>query len=114
MNPSNNPPRLLFLFSDTGGGHRSAVEAIIEALDLEFPGQFSAEKVDFFKEYAPPPLNLAPEIYPIVSKNSRLWGMSYKLTDSERQVKLMTRAAFPYYYSASRNLLADHPCDLVI
>ena len=48
MNLTNNPPRLLFLYSDTGGGHRSAVEAIIEALGLEFPGQFEAEKVDFF------------------------------------------------------------------
>ena len=29
-------PHILFLFSDTGGGHRSAAEAIIEALQLEF------------------------------------------------------------------------------
>lgn len=114
MNPLSDVPRLLFLFSDTGGGHRSAVEAIIEALALEFPGQFTAEKVDFFKEYAPPPLNFAPEIYPVFSKNSRLWGMSYRLSDGERQVKMMTQAAFPYYFAASRNLLADHPSDLVI
>jgi hypothetical protein len=29
--------RIVFLFSDTGGGHRSAASAIIEALELEFP-----------------------------------------------------------------------------
>ncbi len=114
MNPPNKIPRLLFLFSDTGGGHRSAVEAIIEALELEFPNQFTAEKVDFFKEYTPPPFNFAPEIYPVFSKSSRLWGMSYRLSDGQRQVKLMTRAAFPYYFSATRSLLSDHPCDLVI
>ncbi len=114
MNPPSSLPRLLFLFSDTGGGHRAAVEAIIEALQLEFPGQFSAEMVDFFKEYAPPPLNFAPEIYPVFSKNSALWGMSYHITNSERQVKMITRAAFPYYFAATRNLLSDHPCDLVI
>ena len=107
-------PRLLFLYSDTGGGHRSAVEAITEALELEFPGQYSAEKVDFFKEYAPMPMKFAPEIYPIVSKNTRLWGMSYHLSDGKRQVNMMTRAAFPYFYTACRRLLAEHPSDLVI
>jgi len=34
---SKHKPHIVFLFSDTGGGHRSASEAIIEALDLEFP-----------------------------------------------------------------------------
>lgn len=114
MTQKNELPRLLFLYSDTGGGHRSAVEAILEGLELEFPNQFTAEKVDFFKEYAPLPLNFAPEIYPVVSKNTRLWGMSYHLSDGKRQVDLMTRAAFPYYFTASRNLLYDHPCDLVV
>jgi 1,2-diacylglycerol 3-beta-galactosyltransferase len=114
MTQKNNLPRLLFLYSDTGGGHRSAVEAIIEGLNHEFPNQFEVEKVDFFRDYAPLPLNFAPELYPVVSKNTRLWGMSYHLSDGKRRVDLMTRAAFPYYFTASRNLLTDHPCDLVI
>jgi hypothetical protein len=36
---TNNPtekPHITFLFSDTGGGHRAASEAIIEALHCEF------------------------------------------------------------------------------
>ena len=32
-------PTFLFLFSDTGGGHRSAAEAVIEALRLEYGDQ---------------------------------------------------------------------------
>ena len=56
--------RILFLFSDTGGGHRSAAEAIIEAIHLEFPDQVVCEMVDILKEYGPPPINLAPRIYP--------------------------------------------------
>ncbi len=39
MNPHHSErPKVLFLFSDTGGGHRSAAEAIIEALDIELSG----------------------------------------------------------------------------
>ncbi len=63
---SQTPPErahILFLFSDTGGGHRSATEAIIEALNLEYDGHFTTEMVDIFKEYAPQPLNRAPEFY---------------------------------------------------
>jgi hypothetical protein len=47
-------PHVLFLFSDTGGGHRSTAEAIIGAINLDFPNLISTEMVDFFKEYAPP------------------------------------------------------------
>lgn len=108
------PTRILFLYSDTGGGHRSAVEAIIEAMELEFHGQFVASKVDFFKEYAPPPLNLAPEIYPLVSKSERLWGMSYNMSNGKRQVAIANRMAYPYLYSSVWYLLKDHPTDIIV
>jgi 1,2-diacylglycerol 3-beta-galactosyltransferase len=111
---TNEPPRFLFLFSDTGGGHRSAVDAIIEAMQIEYPGAFSAEKVDFFKQYAPPPLNLAPELYPMMSKNPALWGMNYHFSDGKRQVALAMRAATPYYYMAVRKMLNEHPSDIVV
>jgi len=42
----------LFLFSDTGGGHRSAAEAIIEAIEFEFGDAFTTEMLDFFKSHA--------------------------------------------------------------
>ena len=29
-------PHIVFLFSDTGGGHRSVAQAIIEAINIEF------------------------------------------------------------------------------
>ena len=60
--------RVLFLFSDTGGGHRAPTEAMIEALELEFPGRFESAKVDFFRQYYPRPLRYAPELYPPISR----------------------------------------------
>ena len=38
--PFPDHPRILFLLSDTGGGHRSAAEATTEALHLEFGNLF--------------------------------------------------------------------------
>jgi len=64
------PPHVLFLFSDTGGGHRSAAEAIIEAINLDFRNRISTEMVDFFKAYAPPPFDLASDLYPPIGQGT--------------------------------------------
>jgi len=40
--------KAVFLFSDTGGGHRSAAQAIIEALEQDHPGKVETSMVDRF------------------------------------------------------------------
>jgi 1,2-diacylglycerol 3-beta-galactosyltransferase len=114
---SNDLPqkrRILFLFSDTGGGHRSAAEAIIEAIHLEFPGEIDCEMVDILKEYGPPPINLAPRIYPPLSRMPTLWGMGYKISDGTRRVRAFYSAIWPYIRRNIKRLLDDHPSDLVV
>lgn len=108
------PRRILFLFSDTGGGHRSAAEAIIEALDLEFPGQTRCEMVDFFKFYFPPPFNYASRIYPVLSRMPQLWQAGYRLTDGSRRTRFLNYTSWPYIRHDLSRLIPDHPCDLVV
>jgi len=105
---------IVFLFSDTGGGHRSAAQAIIEALDLEFPGQITHEMVDIFREYSPPPLHLAPEIYPPLSRMPRVWGMGYHLSDGPRRTRFFYRMIWPYIRWGLHRLVREHPCDLIV
>lgn len=107
-------PKILFLFSDTGGGHRSAAEAIIEALELEFPSKFETEMVDIFRDYAPMPLNFAPEIYPVLSQMPRIWELGYKMSDGKRRTRAFYDAIWPYLRRSLRKLLKDHPCDLIV
>ncbi len=114
MNQAPEQSRILFLFSDTGGGHRSAAEAIIEAINLEFPGRVTCEMIDIFKEYAPPPLNLAPRIYPPLSRMPTLWGMGYRLSDGPRRTRVFYNVLWPYVRRNLRLLLAEHPADLVV
>jgi 1,2-diacylglycerol 3-beta-galactosyltransferase len=115
-----NPPvdkprkRILFLFSDTGGGHRSAAEAIIEALGLEFPGQYDTEMIDFFKDYFPPPLNYAPDIYPPISRLPDVWGFYYRLSDGKKRTHAVNQLLYPYVRQASRRLVREHPADLIV
>ena len=71
MNTTHKKPHIVFYFSDTGGGHRSAAEAIIAALELDYGDSFTVEMVDFFKQYAPPPFRQMPELYPEMVKAPR-------------------------------------------
>jgi len=107
-------PHVLFLFSDTGGGHRSAAEAVIEALGLEFPDAFTTEMVDFFKEYAPIPFNRMPELYPRMVKAPHLWQAGFYATDGRARARVITGAFWPYARRAAGKLLAAHPSDIIV
>jgi len=114
VNPLPEARRILFLFSDTGGGHRSAAEAIIEAIYLQYRGKITCDMIDIFKEYAPPPLNLAPRIYPPLSRMPTLWGMGYRLSDGPKRTRVFYNVLWPYVRRNLRELLEEHPCDLVV
>lgn len=107
-------PRILFLFSDTGGGHRSAAEAIIEALHLEFGNEIETDMVDVFKQYAPRPLNYVPELYPKMVRLPQAWGLGYALSNGHRRARLITASAWPYVRRSIRNLISQHPSDLIV
>jgi len=110
----NKKPSILFLFSDTGGGHRSAAEAIIEAIHLEFPGKFETRMVDIFRQYAPLPLNYAPDIYPHLSRYPRMWKLGYEVSDGTRRIRAFYDVMWPYLRSAVHQLLKENPVDLIV
>lgn len=107
-------PHILFLFSDTGGGHRSAAEAIIEALHLEFGDGIETEMVDVFKQYAPRPLNYVPQLYPKMVRLPQAWGLGYYLSNGHRRARLLTASAWPYVRRSIRALISQHPSDLIV
>lgn len=107
-------PRVLFLFSDTGGGHRSAAEAVIEALEIVAPDRFDLDLVDVFKQYAPPPLNLAPAAYPGMVRVPQMWGFGYRMTNGQRRARAITGAAWPYIRRAARRLAREQKADLIV
>lgn len=107
-------PHVVLLFSDTGGGHRSAAEAIIEALQIEWGDAITTEMVDFFRYYAPPPFNRAPELYPLMVKIPQVWGASFYLTDGRARARAITAGLWPYVRGAARKLIRNHPADLYV
>lgn len=113
--PTNpEPARVLFLFSDTGGGHRSAAEAIIEALQIQYGDAIQTEMVDIFKQYAPKPFDLLPELYPIMVRVPQAWGLGYSISNNSRRAKLIADGAWPLVRQNIRKLVQSHPSDLIV
>ena len=107
-------PHIVFYFSDTGGGHRSAAEAIIEGIQLEYEDQVTTEMVDFFKTYAPRPFNRAADMYPYMVKAPHLWGASFHATDGRARARAITTTMWPIARQAARSLVQSHPADLIV
>jgi 1,2-diacylglycerol 3-beta-galactosyltransferase len=106
-------PKILVLFSDTGGGHRSAAQAVIDSLEAKHAGEFELDLVDVFKAYAPYPLNKAPEFYPTIVKIPNFWGWGYRMVDGRRRSRLMMDTLWPWIRPAAKQLVREHPMDLV-
>lgn len=69
--------------SDTGGGHRAAADAIIEALAYTFPGRYAATLFDVFKQAARPPFDRMPSWYlPFTTYAEPLWHVLFRVTNN--------------------------------
>jgi 1,2-diacylglycerol 3-beta-galactosyltransferase len=110
----NHKPRILIMFSDTGGGHRSAAQAVLEALEEKHPGAYEADMVDVFKAYAPYPLNRMPEWYPTMVKSPSLWQLGYRMVDGKQRGQFMMDSLWPWVRPAARQLVREHPADLIL
>ena len=108
------PPQLVFLYSDTGGGHRSAAQAILGALENGYPDQFRFEMVDIFREIAPPLLDRVPEIYPPVAARPELLGRIFHLSDDPKRIQNIRKLLWPYIRPAVKRLIDEHPADLFV
>lgn len=101
--------------SDTGGGHRSAAQAIVAALAREFPNHYTTTLVDVFKRAAIFPLNYAPETYlPFTTYFEWLWGLGFRISSH----RLVMRIVTPYLHlSLARGLraiLREQKPDLIV
>ncbi len=108
--------RVVFLMSDTGGGHRSAGKAIEAALNLQYPGRFQTFYVDVFREYTPAPMKYAPEIYPKWVKHSlKTYGWYFQFFDQLLQLPL-ARSTLPMLIAEDgvKKLMEDYRPDILV
>jgi 1,2-diacylglycerol 3-beta-galactosyltransferase len=87
---------LLFLISDTGGGHRSAAKAVSQALERLHPGVFAPVIYDPLRDPgAPPRLRWLTALYgPAIRITPWFWGVLWQTSNSRPGFWLYERTLF--------------------
>jgi 1,2-diacylglycerol 3-beta-galactosyltransferase len=107
--------RLVLLFSDTGGGHRSSACAVAQALRDLYGEQVQVELVDPLADYAPWPYNRLDDLYPyMVRLRGWGWAAGYHLSDGPRRAALLMRRVPPPVQTGLLRLVQDHPADAIV
>jgi UDP-N-acetylglucosamine:LPS N-acetylglucosamine transferase len=80
--------KVLFLSSDTGGGHRASAESLAAQFELLFPGS-TYELIDLATEHYPPPYRHIVKQYKHLSANPSHWKIVYGVSNSKALEKPM-------------------------
>jgi 1,2-diacylglycerol 3-beta-galactosyltransferase len=107
--------RVLFLISDTGGGHRSAANAIAAALDeIHEPYAFE-HRIDDVATRFTYPLDQLGNAYAAALKHApAIYGALYHATNGRRRYKLLVRLSDPLYRKSLVALYRSFKPDVIV
>lgn len=106
---------ILFVISDTGGGHRSAAEAMIEALRQMEGDRVKCSITDLLRETAVPLVRNAPEIYGFCSTRC-VWlhDLFFRFTNETRRIDMLSKMVYAKSRDNIRRVLRENRPDLVV
>ncbi len=107
--------QILFLMSDTGGGHRAAAEAIRDALYIRYGrNQVGVTLLDVYREMMFP-MNYMPEFYPWIVNNSKSsWGLGYHVTNTHRRATVISKSMYLTSGYLLRRMVRRNPAHAVV
>lgn len=131
MNAPRRPRTVLFLIADTGAGHRSAANAICEAMRAIRPAALATEEispssrrrdpgwrpviVDVFAECGRFPLRNGVSLYgPAIQHSPQLYGQIYRLTNTTERFNAARRLCQPFLRQGLRRLLERTRPDVIV
>ena len=101
--------------SDTGGGHRSAADALRSAFEAQRAMPVSVEILDLLRTELPKPLGWLPGAYqPLVHHAPWLWRALWIATREPRAVTLLTTAATRLMHRSIAALMERQRPDLLV
>lgn len=107
--------RLLFLYSSTGAGHRSAALAVREALVQRYGPAAEVALCDGLQATGRWPFDHFPRWWPaMVRLGGMPWGAFYRLTNHPAIPRSMARLLLPYTAPPLTRLLAEHPAEIIV
>jgi len=107
--------RFLFLFSDTGGGHRSGAQSVAQALQRLYGDDIEIALVDAFVEVQKWPFYHFPTWYPRMLKAKSIpWKVGYQITNHRVMVNSLASLAYPYVGASFGHLLHSYYPDAIV
>ncbi|MDQ6712564.1 MAG: hypothetical protein M3Z28_05175 [Candidatus Dormibacteraeota bacterium] len=103
------PKRLLFLFTDTGAGHRAAAEAVAAAVARRYPNEFQVELFDPMRDQSVLAGRLTALYGPLTRRLPFLWGAAYHATNLQPTVRLFQHAIGRGLRRKLRQVLVPRP-----
>ncbi len=114
MQRRNRHIRLLFLSSETGGGHTAAAHAVATAVTQLAP-QAECLIVDVLREHSALPFRYFPTVYgPLATQAPWLWEALFRVTDSRTRAELLTIASWPLAARRLRRMMRQHEPDMLV
>jgi 1,2-diacylglycerol 3-beta-galactosyltransferase len=107
--------RVLLVFLNTGGGHRSTAQAVAETLRDLYDDRVHVDLVDVTAEYFAWPLSELGTVYTsLVKLRGWPWALTYGLTNGPRRVALLKKAWWPLTGEPILTLLGDYSADVIV
>ncbi len=91
------PLKVLFLSSDTGGGHRASAESLAAQFQLLYPGT-TYDLLDVVTKDHIPPYNKIVDSYKHLSAHPQQWKLVFQLSNSR---------AFEFFFDVSNKMLSE-------
>lgn len=112
---NRRPTRVLLVYLNTGGGHRSTARAVAKTLQNLYGDRVHADLVDVTAEYFPWPLNQLDAVYrALVQLHGWPWALTYYLTNGPRRLSLLKDPWWHLTGSSILSLFDDHPADVIV
>jgi len=114
VNTTERPTlKVLFLSSDTGGGHRASAESLANQFKILYPGS-TYDLLDVFADGGVPPYNTLVESYKHLSAHPSQWKLVYKLTNSRAMELLLDKHSKLMCEQAIRKSIQEYGPDVVV
>jgi 1,2-diacylglycerol 3-beta-galactosyltransferase len=106
--------RIVLLYADAGGGHRSAAESIAHGLRTLYPGGFDIAFLNGFKQLPPLLKNLDID-YPMwVTYGRTLYALGFHASNGRRRLLAIRRAFEPISDKMAEDIIRIAPADLYV
>src|SRR5437899_11444553 len=103
--PAGGSPRVLILFSDTGGGHRAAARALTDALKLLDPSCVVTVADPLIGQGPVIVRRLASLYSPVIRRSRAAWGAVYHWSNTPSTFSAIRAVVWPLVRRVLRQLL---------